>query len=598
MGDRDPACENAAEVTDERRRLSTLDLVGLAAGGVVGSGWLLAAGRVYWEAHANALWVWVMGGALMLVIAAVMVELGIAAPKTGGLIFLPLQAAGPLLATFVAAGLWIAYAANPASEAAAMVRGLAYWFPELMENGTSLRQAGDLTASTLARPYDLSDAGWLCTVAFMTLIMALNLLPARRLIRLNAFVTLVKVLIPVLIVVLLGFDWYGEFDNLKECTPTDARYFRGNAKEQSDGLPLHLVLGGAVVYSYIGFQAPLDSAGNVKRRGIGEAARLRWAVYGTLVGAFLLYTALQWVFTQHCGGLNTNILQSPYAQFATELGLVWLAWSICLNAVLSPMGAGIVFTHALTREVAALSRAHLTHRGLQTARRASFRFRGTQIDAYWMILLVNFTIGLVMLAVARGDWGKVAALNSVLTLVVYAMPGVVLVALKLPAFGRTRHLAHLALSFTAFVAIAVVFHEAGWDAVWQGMAAVAMGSVLLLALPWLARLDLPFVGRLLRRYDARDHVFRLADRKDPAVRPLLLLVAHLSVLMLCTKLRHSLEDRYPSVELVTLPIAALSAMVVFPLLVRACRRYMEAVRPALPTPRQEPEPKSSVTAGT
>ena len=95
--------------------MQTLDFVGLAAGGVVGSGWLMSASKTYETAGDNAYWAWVIGGALMLLIAVVMVELGIAAPKTGGLIFLPLHAAGPLLA----AALWIAYAANPASQAAA-----------------------------------------------------------------------------------------------------------------------------------------------------------------------------------------------------------------------------------------------------------------------------------------------------------------------------------------------------------------------------------------------------------------------------------------------------------------------------------------------
>ena len=598
MGGRDAAREGSAEDTDERRRLSTLDLVGLAAGGVLGSGWLLAAGQVYWEADGNGIWAWVIGGALMLLIAAVMVELGIAAPKTGGLIFLPLQAAGPLLATVVAAGLWIAYAANPASEAAAAVRGLAYWLPSLMEEGRGLQNAGNLTEETLAQPYDLSRTGWLCTVAFLALIMALNLLPARRLIRLNLFVTAVKVLVPVAIVVLLGFDWFAQFDKMGECTSARAEYFAGGTDPPSEGMPLHLVLGGAVIYAYIGFQAPLDSAGNIKRRGIGEAARLRWAVYGTLVGAFLLYTALQWVFGRHCGALNENILQSPYAQFASKLGMVWLAWLIFMNAVLSPMGSGIVFAHALTREVAALSRAHLAHRGLQTARRASFRFRGAEIDAYWMILLVNFGIGLGMLAVVGGDWGQLVALNSLLTVVVYAMPGVVLVALSPPSFGRARRMLHVALSYAAFTAIAVVIHEAKWDNVWQGMAAVGIGSALLLGLPRLARLDLPFVGRLLRRYDARDHVSRFSAPSDPAVRPVLLFLAHLAVLVVCTWLRDALEGRYHNVDWVTLPVAALSAVVVFPLLVQACRRYMDQVPPTLPPPRGESEAKSSVSAGT
>src|SRR5689334_13279747 len=86
-----------ARPEDERRRLSVYHLVGLAAGGVIGSGWLFGAGKVYERAGSYAWLSWLLGGLLMLLIAWVMVELGTAAPKTGGLVFLPLQSSGPLV---------------------------------------------------------------------------------------------------------------------------------------------------------------------------------------------------------------------------------------------------------------------------------------------------------------------------------------------------------------------------------------------------------------------------------------------------------------------------------------------------------------------
>ncbi|GGZ29021.1 hypothetical protein GCM10010365_56570 [Streptomyces poonensis] len=128
------------------------------------------------------------------------------------------------------------------------------------------------------------------------------------------------------------------------------------------------------------------------------------------------------------------------------------------------------------------------------------------------------------------------------------------------------------------------------------MTAVGIGSALLLGLPWLARLDLPLVGRLLRRYDARDHVSRFAAPGDPAVPPVLLFLAYLAVLLTCTLLRHGLQQ-YDEVVVVTRLIVVLSAAIVFPLLVRASRRYMKYVPPTLPAPRPEP-PGVNVTAGT
>ncbi|MEU6841126.1 APC family permease [Streptomyces sp. NPDC046716] len=583
----------SAQDVDEGRRLSVLDLVGLAAGGVVGSGWLLAAGQAHWAAGEDAVWAWVIGGAVMLLIAAVMVELGIAAPKTGGLIFLPLQAAGPLVATVVAAALWIVYAVNPASEAAAMVRGLAHWFPSLLRGGHTGAEIAGLPPD-MHRAGDLSLTGALCAVVLMIVVVGFNLLPARRLIRLNLFITVVKVLVPLLIVVCLTF---AATDTVGSCTPGDAWYLSGQSggADQLRGQAghfsaLYVVLGGGIIYAYIGFQAPLDFAGNIKRRGMGEAARLRWAVYGTLVGAVALYTALQYVFSRHCGALAADMLQSPYAQFATAASMTWLAWLIRLNAVLSPMGSGIVFTHALTREVAALSRAHLTHRGLQTARRASFKFRGAEIDAYWMILIVNLVIGLTTLALVRGNWEQLVALNSIPIMVVYAMPGVVLVALPGTEAGRLRRAVRWALAYTAFVAIALVIHEAGWADVWRGMAGVATGSALLLALPWLAVRDLPYIGRVLRHYDAREHLSRFTRRGDPAVRPLLLLAGYIAVLIGCTALRELFGE---STAPVTRAVSVLAAALVFPLLVRAARRYMGQVKPTLPHQGEAPRPRVS-----
>jgi amino acid transporter len=96
------------------------------------------------------------------------------------------------VATVVAAGLWVVYAVNPASEAAAMVRGLAHWFPSLLENGEVLQGVDRLSVQSGEQHYDLSITGGLWAVVFMALIVGLNLLPPRRLIRLNLFITMVR----------------------------------------------------------------------------------------------------------------------------------------------------------------------------------------------------------------------------------------------------------------------------------------------------------------------------------------------------------------------------------------------------------------------
>lgn len=183
------------EDEDEQRRLSMFHLVGLAAGGAIGSGWMLGANDAFLKAGSDAYLAWLFGGLLMLLIAGVMVELGTAAPKTGGLIFLPLQSSGALVATVAAAGLWLVYAINLASEAVAMTKGLSWKVHGLLDSSDAL-----------------TTKGWYYALVFMAAISAVNLIAPRIFFRINSWLTVLKVVIPVLTVVLLiaaGFDQHG-----------------------------------------------------------------------------------------------------------------------------------------------------------------------------------------------------------------------------------------------------------------------------------------------------------------------------------------------------------------------------------------------------
>jgi amino acid transporter len=537
------------EDDDEQRRLSVFHLVGLAAGGVIGSGWILGTHVAYEKAGSDAYLAWLFGGLLMLVIAAVMVELGTAAPKTGGLVFLPLQSSGALVATVVAAGLWIFYAINLASEAVAMTRGLDAGMKGLLDSSDTL-----------------TPKGWAYALTFMAVIAAVNLIAPRIFFTINSWLTVLKIAVPVLAVVLLivaGLDDNG--------VP---------AHHDTTGLgadaAMRAVVTSGVIYAYVGFQGPLDLAGNIKRRGIGEAARLRRAVFGTIVGSMILYIALQVVFTRYWvpGADESN----PYAHFARLAGLIWLGWLLRVVAVFSPMGAGLVFAHAVTREVAALSRAHLTHRGLQTARKATLNRR---YDVYWLVLLVDFFVAGTVLVAVGGSWQTLVEITGVLTLVVYAVPGVVLVSLRdhLPVRSRRRQRVHEILARTSFALIALILHRAGWGPMWRGMLTLAVGCALLLWLPILARW-LPAFGRV---YDAKVHVTLFRNwRTSPAAQAAIWLIGHLTVLTLLTLVGDTSFGKHYEEHLGVL--AVVTALVSFQGLVTSSRRHMAEVTPMLPKP--------------
>lgn len=530
---------------DEKRRLPFFHLVGLAAGGVIGSGWLMGASKTYRTVgpHGNTYLPWIIGGLVMLVIAGVMVELGVAVPRTGGLIFLPLQTSGALVATVVAAGLWIFYAINSAAEAIAMTKGLASW----------------LTPET-----DALNHQWIYVLAFMAVISAVNLAAPWLFYHINSWLTVVKVVIPLLTVVLL-IAYYPA--RVVSETDDPSGPFAG---------ALAAVVSGGVVYAYVGFQGPLDLADQIKRGGIGAAARLRRAVFGTIIGSMALYMTLQYVYDEHRKVGNDPHSAMPFLSFA-HAGNSWLELLLKIAAVISPLGAGLVFTYALTREVSALARNHLTHRGLWTARTVSW---WRQHEIYWLAVVVDALVGVIMLLVFDWNGQTLVEITGILAPIVYAFQGVVLVSLndrRLTGHSRLRRTVHRGLAQGSFALIALILYAAGWSTLWRSMTTLAVGCTVLFVLPLLPRW-LPSFGRF---YDANEYVTSFRQwRTRPRAAAATLLIGYLVALTLLTRLGHPDEYHYPKLCAF---LAAAMALVVFEGLVRMSRRHMVDEPPNLPT---------------
>lgn len=591
------AFPSVPEDAAERRRMSFYDLFFLAAGGVIGSGWLVSATDPYKYTGSWAVFPWLIGGALMLVIAAVMVKLSTAVPKTGGLIFLPLQSSGPLLATVVAAGVWVFYASNPAGEAIAMVRGLGFWS----------RYWQDLVN---ANGNGLTGRGIAWAAFFILLMTAVNLLGPRRFLMVNNVLTAFKILVPLLIVVLLLYAVvHSPGDAVCTLAPTATTSYGFSSV-------LSAVVAGGVIYSYLGFQGPLDIAGNVRRRGIGEAARLRRAIYATVCGSIFLYVALQFVVIYvhyHSGGNACGRGSLFYTEFARAVARGWAATLtsrlINLDAVLSPAGTGMILMYVLTREVAALSRAHLTHRGLQKSKYSVIPLAGSRLrklfgddrlDVYWLILIVDFFVSVIWLLCFRKNLSALSNITSIMLLVIYATPGVVLASLRRQDPGLFPGRRYSILAEAGFVSIAVTFFLTDWYVLWRGMAALTAGCLLLFGLPLAASAS--------RWYDAKAHVAQFRQlrtirqlQKNPAAASAALLFGFFAVLTATSPIVEGVHPpvqgsgvQLPAVQLLSAVPVAVLAVIVFRLLVKLSRQYMKEHPPTLPTLASAPRPAGPV----
>ncbi len=437
----------------------------MAAGGILGSGWLFAAAAAARAAGSAAIWSWLIGGALMLLVAAVMVELGTAIQRTGGLILHPLDSSGRLVALIVAAGLWVAYATIPAVQAVAATQGIAHWYPGLVAEP----HTGRLTA-----------AGTACAVGLMALVHLLNLMAPRLFVRFNLALTAFKVAVPVLIAALLLASSLTAHHAVSAPVP---------AGHSTLSAAMSAVVGGGVVFAYIGFQAPLDLAGHVRAPDAATKSRLlRRAVYGTVVATVVLYTLLQTVFLGHLHEWGGGVLTSPYAAFATAASLGWLSILVLADAIVSPAGSALVFSHALTREIAELSHNDLVHGRLADAPRSRIWLPwGRRERIYWAVLAVDFLLGAVLLFAARGNWSDLAAFNSIPLLVVYVLQGVCLLTLPQvsEAYGQRRRQVHWLLVGASFVGVSLVLYQNGWHPLSLGLAGMGVMLLVLLVVPLL-----------------------------------------------------------------------------------------------------------------
>ncbi|NUP45727.1 MAG: APC family permease [Catenulispora sp.] len=557
-------------------------LLALAFGGVIGSGWLL--GGYYASSIAGSLTLlsWLIGGALMLVVAVVMVELGRHAPENGGLVSWPYQSSGPFVGTIVAAALWIFYALNPATESVAVVQAF---------------ESHDLYDYTSPHPHP-TWLGILVAALIMVPVVATNLLALKWIRQSTVVLSAFKVFAPVAVIVLLFMS--GLHPHTYTAHPVGAGY-------TSQRAVISAVTLGGVVFAYVGFQGPLDLAGQVRRDvvhrfglRIDEGVRLRVAVLGTIGGSILLYTLLQFVYLKH-SGISGHLVYlddvlwnpgdpaSPYTKLAGNVAIMVLL--VRIDTFASPASAGMVYVLLASREVEGLAQMGVTDRRLAQPRRLFGRGR-RDMSA---ILLVNLVVGWVSLLVLGGDWANLVSASSVLTLVIYAMPAVSLMALR-------RHYADMGSSrfrisgfwwipaWLGFVGAGEVLYWSGWASLWRSMTMLGVGALFLLLLPVISR------WTPARIYDADN---QLSGRWGPLRRaalatalPTLVLLAGLLLLdladMSSDKSKPDALLPEPSGSLV---VAVLASLVFF-WSYRASVAYMRLREPNLR------EPSSSTGSGS
>lgn len=420
--------ESEGEDRQLRRTLGYWQLTAIGFSGVIGSGWLLGAMYAAQVAGPEAIVSWVLGGAVLALIALVMAALGGSRPEAGGLVRWPFYSNGRFVATMAGWGIWVAWATNPPSESAALIQYMSKYVGGIY-NGTSL-----------------TGLGLLLGVGIMAVFVALNWFGIQVFARVNGVLTVAKFVVPTITVIALFVSGFHGSNFTSH----------GGFAPYGWAPGLSAIATAGIIYAYTGFQGPIDMSGEARnpRRDVPRA------VLSSLALSTVVYILLQLVFIgavpgkdllHGWSGVNFS---SPYAQLAVAVNLTWLSWVLYADAIASPAGSALSFTATTGREAYAMAKNGFLPRAIAVVSGRS----GIPRRA----LVINFVLGVAFL-LPFGSWQKIVAATSILGLIAYALPSVSAVVFERgSAFpgGAPRWVRYVAP--VAFVLASLIIYWAGW----------------------------------------------------------------------------------------------------------------------------------------
>ena len=466
------AVENRKALASETRMRRDVGVVGLlfaGVGSIIGSGWLFGALNASSIAGPAAIFSWLIGAVMILLIGLVYAELGTMFPVSGGVIRFPHLSFGSFASYTMGWVNWIAAAAVAPIE----VEG-ALQYATKYAAFTRQHQVGGSTVHTL------TGMGYGVAVLGMAFFVVVNYFGIRWFARINNVAVWWKLGIISLVVVAF----------LVTAFHTSNFSTHGFATDGMHGVLTAIATGG-IVFSYLGFRQGVELAGesNNPRRNVPIA------VIGSVLITGVIYVLLQIAFiaaldpkalTGGWSGLSQNLTNSfgPLAAVATVLGLGWLATLLYIDAVISPADTGLIYTTVTGRISYAMGRNGNAPRGL-----ARTTTRGVPLVS----LLLTFVVGLIVF-LPFPSWQQLVGFITSATVLSFGSGPVVLSAMRreIPKHERPFRVPFGdTIPFLAFYCSNLIVYWAGWDTNWKLFVAVALGFVLLAVFQMIGRGNAP-----------------------------------------------------------------------------------------------------------
>jgi amino acid transporter len=424
-----------------RRDVGAIALMFTGLGSIIGSGWLFGAWRAAQLAGPGAVYAWIIGAVVILFVAFTYAELGAMFPESGGAARYGHYSHGTLVGFVAGWAAWIAIVSVIPVEAEASVQYMSSW-PWPWAHALYVHAANGQG--------ELSHAGLWIAAVLVVIYFLVNFWSVKVFANTNSAITFFKLIVPAATAVALM------------CSSFHPGNFQigvhGGRHVGNLAAILTAVATSGIVFSYNGFQNPVNLAGEARHPG----RSVPFAIFGSIALSTVVYLMLQVAFLgsvspDHLGeGWAALEYSSPFAQLALALNLNWLALLLYADAFVSPSGTGSTYTAATARMLYAMERNGTVPEVLG---RVHPKY-GIPRPAMWFNLLVSF----IFLFFFRG-WGKLAAVISVATIITYLVVPISVIVLRRTAPNLHRPLRVPGLSVLApmaFVLATLMLFWARW----------------------------------------------------------------------------------------------------------------------------------------
>jgi amino acid transporter len=433
------------------RAIGLRGLTMISLGSIIGSGWLLGALTAAKVAGAASLVSWILGGAVLALLALVHAELGSTYPVSGGTARFPFMIFGAIGGFTGGWMAWVQAVTIAPIEVEATLGYLNSQYPNLdlvRSNGT------------------LDGKGIALGAGFMLVFTVINIMGVRWLAESNSIATYWKILIPTITIFALLFTVFHT---------SNFSAGGGFVPYGFHGIFAALPLG--IVFALEGFEQAIQVGGEAEN----PQRNIPRAVIGSMLIGTAIYLLLEVAFV---GSLDpANLIHGwadpikgvgafgPYATLASKAGLGWLSTLLIIDAVVSPAGTGLIYLGTSSRLAYGLGQNRYFPRIISQVSR-----RGVPLVS----IVICFVIGMLTF-LPFPSWAGLVGLVTSATVLMYAMAPLSLAGLRRADPDRPRLYrlpAAEVLCPLAFIFANCIVYFAGWSNVFWLYMFIVIGFIV------------------------------------------------------------------------------------------------------------------------